>query len=85
MEAWIMVNTKAGRQRARENGERIRRVFALGGAVTRIAYTDTVQQAQAFLEKAALEKPDLMVCCGGDGTLSRTVETLEKLGARLPM
>ena len=31
MEVWILVNNRAGRQHARENGEQVRRVFALGG------------------------------------------------------
>ena len=49
MEAWILVNTHAGRQRARQNGEQIRRVFALGGARTRLAYTESPQEGEAFL------------------------------------
>ena len=48
MEAWILVNTHAGRQRARQNGEQIRRVFALGGARTRLAYTESPQEGEAF-------------------------------------
>ena len=40
MEVWILVNNRAGRQHARENGEQVRRVFALGGARARVAYTD---------------------------------------------
>ena len=35
MEVWILVNNRAGRQHARENGEQVRRVFALGGARAR--------------------------------------------------
>lgn len=80
-----MVNTRAGRQRARSEGERVRRVFALGGARTRAAYTDTLQEGADFLERAAAARPDLLVCCGGDGTLSQAVNTLHGLGARLPL
>lgn len=85
MEVWIMINTRAGRQHARENGERIRRVFALGGARVRAAYTDTVEEARDFLEKAVQQQPDRLVCCGGDGTLSFAVNVLAQMGAKLPL
>ena len=52
MEVWILVNNRAGRQHARENGEQVRRVFALGGARARVAYTDTVEEGAAFLQQA---------------------------------
>lgn len=48
MEVWILVNNRAGRQHARENGEQVRRVFALGGARARVAYTDTVEEGPLF-------------------------------------
>lgn len=85
MEAWIMVNARAGRQNPQESGQRVRRVFALGGAHTRLAYTSTPEEAQAFLEKAAEEQPDVLVCCGGDGTLSQAVNVLKGLGAEIPL
>ena len=85
MNLWMMVNTRAGRQRSRENGERIRRAFALGGAVPRVAYTATLEEADSFLEEAARQRPDLLVCCGGDGTLSQAVNRLDSLGASLPL
>ena len=69
MEVWILVNNRAGRQHARENGEQVRRVFALGGARARVAYTDTVEEGAAFLQQAAEAQPDLLVCCGGDGKM----------------
>ena len=85
MEAWILVNTHAGRQRARQNGEQIRRVFALGGARTRLAYTESPQEGEAFLEQAAAAQPDLLVFCGGDGTLSHGINCLGRLGAKIPL
>ena len=85
MEAWIMVNTHAGRQRARQNGEQIRRVFALGGARTRLAYTESPQEGEDFLEQAAAAQPDLLVFCGGDGTLSHGINCLGRLGAKIPL
>ena len=74
MEVWNLVNNRAGRQHARENGEQVRRVFALRGARARVAYTDTVEEGAAFLQQAAEAQPDLLVCCGGDGTLSVSVK-----------
>ena len=85
MEVWILVNNRAGRQHARENGEQVRRVFALGGARARVAYTDTVKEGAAFLQQAAEAQPDLLVCCGGDGTLSQALNVLQQLDAKLPL
>ena len=85
MEAWILVNTHAGRQRARQNGEQIRRVFALGGARTRLAYTESPQEGEAFLEQAAAAQPDLLVFCGGDGTLSHGINCLGRLDVKIPL
>ena len=85
MEAWVLVNTHAGRQRARQNGEQIRRVFALGGARTRLAYTESPQEGEDFLEQAAAAQPDLLVFCGGDGTLSHGINCLGRLGAKIPL
>ena len=85
MEVWILVNNRAGRQHARENGEQVRRVFALGGARARVAYTDTVEEGAVFLQQAVEAQPDLLVCCGGDGTLSQALNVLQQLDAKLPL
>ena len=85
MEVWILVNNRAGRQHARENGEQVRRVFALGGARARVVYTDTVEEGAAFLQQAVEAQPDLLVCCGGDGTLSQALNVLQQLDAKLPL
>ncbi|MGI6255117.1 MAG: diacylglycerol/lipid kinase family protein [Acutalibacter sp.] len=84
-EVWILANAQAGRRHARENGEAVRQVFDQGGCRTQMTYTETVQQAQEFLDRAASAHPDLVVCCGGDGTLSLTVNYLGELGAALPL
>ena len=85
MDLWVMVNTRAGKQRAREYGEQIREALAREGAVPRLCYTETLEQASALLEEAARRRPDLLVCCGGDGTLSQAVNRLEEQGASLPL
>ena len=85
MEVWILANTRAGKHRARQEGESVRRVFALGGARVRMAYTGSLEEAEGFLQRAAAQKPDLLVCCGGDGTLSHAVGFLGELGAPMPL
>ena len=85
MEVWILANTRAGKHKARQEGESVRRVFALGGARVRMAYTGSLEEAEGFLQRAAAQKPDLLVCCGGDGTLSQAVNRLEEQGASLPL
>ena len=85
MEVWILANTRAGKHKARQEGESVRRVFALGGARVRMAYTGSLEEAEGFLQRAAAQKPDLLVCCGGDGTLSHAVGFLGELGAPMPL
>ena len=85
MEVWILANTRAGKHKARQEGESVRRVFALGGARVRMAYTGSLEEAEGFLRRAAAQKPDLLVCCGGDGTLSHAVGFLGELGAPMPL
>lgn len=84
-EIWVLVNARAGRRHGRENGELIQRAFRQSGRKTRMAVTDSVRQAQVFLKEAACARPDLLVCCGGDGTLSMAVDVLGKEGASLTL
>lgn len=53
MEVWILANTRAGKHKARQEGESVRRVFALGGARVRMAYTGSLEEAEGFLRRAA--------------------------------
>ena len=41
MDLWVMVNTRAGKQRAREYGEQIREALAREGAVPSLCDTET--------------------------------------------
>ena len=84
-QVWILVNAQAGRRHAQENGEQVRRVLAGGNCRTHLACTQTLQEAQEFLDQAAEIQPDLLICCGGDGTLSLTVNYLERKGVSLPL
>ena len=85
MNVWIMVNTRAGRQRAREFGTQIEQAFGAHGITPRVEYTQSLDQARAFLEEGVKEQPQLLICCGGDGTLSQAVHTLEELGDSLTL
>ncbi len=48
MNVWIMVNTRAGRQRAREFGTQIEQAFGAHGITPRVEYTQSLDQAWAF-------------------------------------
>ena len=60
-------------------------MFALGGARTRLAYTESPQEGEDFLEQAAAAQPDLLVFCGGDGTLSHGINCLGRLDVKIPL
>ncbi len=85
MEVWVMVNGRAGRQRGKKYGERIRQAFLRAGVEPRLRYTESLEEAAAFLREAANNPPDRLVCCGGDGTLNGTVNLLGELGASLEL
>lgn len=83
MVIWMMVNDQAGRRQGRREGERIRQALEQEGHQVRTAFTSSLEEAQRFLEEAAQAQPELLLCCGGDGTLSYAVNTLGRLGVQL--
>ena len=80
MKTVLLVNVHAGRQTILKNLEQIKEVFAAGGGEVQVVETQSKEHgAQAALE-AAEKHPDRLVVCGGDGTLSDTVDLLTARG-----
>ena len=80
----FIYNPRAGRGRIREELADILDIFAEGGYEITIAPT----RKNGDAEKLAAEREkdfDIIVCCGGDGTLDETVKGMMKNESRAPL
>jgi diacylglycerol kinase (ATP) len=64
-----------------------RRIFAAGGIHTDLAETTKAGDATEIAQRANEEKRQLVIACGGDGTLNEVVNGLagQKNGHRVPL
>lgn len=84
MKTIVVVNPNAGRQNILHEMAEVESIFSKFGEVEAVQ-TQSAQQAEQVIIRAAEEKADRLVCCGGDGTLSKTVERLIESGADIPL
>lgn len=80
MKTVIVVNPHAGRQNILKEIENVEKVFAESGGDVTVVRTESAEQASLVIRKAVSERPDRLVCCGGDGTLNETVDRLLEAG-----
>lgn len=85
MKIILLVNPNAGRQAILRSLGGVVQVFAERGDVVAVAETQGPEQAARLIKEAVAARPDLLVCCGGDGTLSDTVNHMLETGAKLPL
>lgn len=83
----ILVNPNAGRQVVLKELHSIYRAFAGEENKNEVVMELTVNSAHAAeaLDRAIRAKPDTLVCCGGDGTLSATVDRLLRSGEEVKL
>lgn len=83
----ILVNPNAGRQVVLRELHSIYRAFAGEENKNEVVMELTVNSAHAAeaLDRAIRAKPDTLVCCGGDGTLSATVDRLLRSGEEVKL
>ncbi len=84
MRTVIIVNPHAGRQNILKELDEVKGVFQAAGQ-TELLETESAEQAADAIQKAVAARPDALVCCGGDGTLSQTVGQVLKTGAQVPI
>ncbi len=85
MKTILMVNANAGRQNILRELERVREVFAAAGGEAEVIETGSKEQGEQALLDAVEKAPDRLVVCGGDGTLSDTVDLLQREGKLRPL
>jgi diacylglycerol kinase (ATP) len=82
-EALIISNPKAGRGTRERQLDSARRILAASGVETELSITDAPGAATALARQAVREGRQMVIVCGGDGTLNETVNGLA--GSAVPM
>jgi diacylglycerol kinase (ATP) len=81
----LILNPRAGRARTLLSGglDPVRRILAGQGIETEVVRTDTPEAADEAARAAVLRNRDLVIACGGDGTLNAVVNGLA--GSQVPL
>ena len=86
MEVLLVINPKAGRYSILKHVDKIEKNFRKNPDVNvRIIYTKKEYNAEEIMKKYNLAKTDLVVFCGGDGTLNEGINGLIKSNYDVPV
>lgn len=85
MKVKILINPNAGRQIIFQELEALYGAFQSAGDQAILELTVDAKHSAEALQRTIKEKPDAIVCCGGDGTLSATVNELLAAEAQIPL
>lgn len=85
MKTVMIVNPHAGKQVILKKLEEVQKVFEDAGAEVTVERTENPQQAEQCVRRAVSSQADVLVCCGGDGTLSETVSFLLEEKSDMPL
>lgn len=85
MKVILIVNVHAGKQTILKELDSVEQVFLNAGHQISVIHTELAEQAEKAILLAVEKKPGLLICCGGDGTLNRTVSCLQKAGKEIPL
>lgn len=85
MQVILLINPHAGKQTILREQKAVEKVFLEAGHRLSVICTETAEQAERAVALAVEKQPELLVCCGGDGTLNQTVNRLVETGADVPL
>ena len=80
----FIINPNAGKMRAKSYVLRIIQMFSQEGYVVTVYPTERSGHGTEIAEKYSADF-DLIVCCGGDGTLNEVVQGVMKSGVNVPV
>lgn len=80
----FILNPNAGKGEIRSKAVRILQLFSSAGYDVLVSPTSRAEEIPEIIQRRA-NGVDLVVCCGGDGTLNETVTGLMKLDPRPPL
>lgn len=79
----LVINPAAGRGTAAEVGRQVAAIFAAGAEVTELSPEGGAAGSVAALRRAAADRPDAVVVCGGDGMVHLAANVLA--GGTVPL
>lgn len=85
MKIVLMINPHAGKQTILREFVEVEKSLEEGDAEVEAVVTTNLDQARQLVELAAENPPDILICSGGDGTLSQTVHLLLEAGVKIPL
>lgn len=85
MKIHVLINPSAGRQTLFRDIADVYTVLSDAGHEPVLELTVSPQHSMQSVFRAVAQHPDALICCGGDGTLSTTVNSLLKTDADLPL
>lgn len=85
MSVTLVVNPHAGKQTILRELSHVQSALMQGGEEVSVKMTETREQADHAIQQAILSRPDVLVCCGGDGTLSETINQMINHKAWIPL
>lgn len=85
MKIHVLINPFAGRQTLLRSLRDVYSVLADAGHEPILELTVSPQHSIQTVTRAISHHPDAFICCGGDGTLSTTVNSLLKSTVNLPL
>lgn len=85
MKTVVVVNPHAGRQNILKEIDGVKEALKKPGGSVQVVQTENQEQAEEAVRQTVEEAPDILVCCGGDGTLSETVNWMLDTGKSVPL
>ncbi len=85
MKIMVIINPRAGKMKSKTALFDITETFCLAGHDPVVQITSKKEDGIRLAKKAVAEEYDLVVCCGGDGTLNEVVSGIITSGGKIPV
>lgn len=85
MKAMVIINPRAGKMKSRTALFDITETLCLAGYEPTVQITTKKEDGVLLAKKAAAGEYDMVVCCGGDGTLNEVVSGIISSGRKIPV